>query len=170
MRKLVNTPRRTAITVATIAITLIAAAAAAMGFVASASAAPRQTSHEFASSCGLGTLRGTYLFHGDGTNVESGVSSALAYAGSITFDGAGNLQGYISTAVGGTVQSDRAYTGTYTVNSNCTGSYTVTSTVHVPVSFDVFTSPSGGYFTYVQTAPVGADFDVDSTSAQRVSG
>jgi len=169
MRKIVNSPRRIAITVATTAITMIAAAAAVMGFVASASAAPRHTGNKPTASCGLVTLRGTYLFHGDGTNVTAGVASALAYAGSITFDGAGNFQGYISTEVGGTVQSDRPYGGTYTVNSNCTGSYTVISTVHVPVSFDLFTSSSGDYFTYVQTAPVGPDFDVDATSAQRVA-
>lgn len=166
MRKVFSSPRRASLITA---IILIAASLTTVGFVGTASATPKHDAHRGSFPCGLATLTGTYLFHGDGTNVLNGVETPLSYAGSITFDGNGNLHGYVTTDGDGQVQSDRPYTGTYTLGSNCTGNYTIDSTVHVPVSFDMFVAPTGNYYTYVQTQPVGAVFDVDATSAQRVS-
>lgn len=170
MRKLVN-PRRTPI----ITAVSVAAATATVAFVSSASAASGhadQTRPTAMASCGLATLHGTYLFRGDGSHFNNdGTSEATAYAGSFHFDGAGNIdRGYITTRVGRTIQSDRPLDGsTYTLAGNCTGSFTINNPAHIPVIFDIFTSPTGTSFTYVQTDNDPAQYDVDATIAERAT-
>lgn len=171
MLKLFSLPRRTAVT--TTAVTLAVAAAGAVALVSSAGAASGQARNTkaTAASCGLGTLHGTYLFHGDGTHTnEDGTSQGMAYAGYFHFDGAGNIDsGYISTRVGHTVQSDRALDGsTYTLAANCTGTFTINNPAHIPVFFDIFASLTGSKFTYLQTDN-GAQYDIDSTVAERAT-
>jgi hypothetical protein len=165
MRKLVNLSRRTAITTS---VALAAAVATAVGLVASASAAPGHPSEKATASCSLATLHGTYLFDGDGTALTDTGDHPMAYAGSFYLNGDGELNGYISSSVNGAVQSDVSYTGSYTVAANCTGTFTIASIIFD----DLFASPSGNEFTFIQTDEAtypGSDQDVTSANAQRVA-
>lgn len=149
-------------------ISLAAITTAVVSLTGSASAAPHSAKQWGAPRCGLATLHGTYLFKGDGTALTSQGDQPMAYAGSLDMDGAGHLTGYISSSLNGTVDSDTAYTGTYTVASNCTGNLTIENIIFD----DLFTGPSGNEFTYVQTNEAqypGSDQDVSSADAQRVS-
>lgn len=145
MRNLVSLSRRTAI-----AIVLAAAAtAAAVTLANSASATPAIARHTGSPSCGLATLRGLYLFAGDGFSVSGSTSTPLAFAGSETFDGAGHVQGISTSSFGGTITRASAFTGSYTVAANCTGTLTIGTSLH----FDLYIAPSGVRFTYAQTDP-----------------
>jgi len=139
-----------------------------VGFVSSASAAPGHTSDKTAASCSLATLHGTYLFNGDGTALTDTGDHPMAYAGSFYFNGDGDLNGYISTSVNGSVDRDLSYTGTYAVAANCTGTFTIANIIFD----DLFAAPSGDEFTFIQTDEAtypGSDQDVSAASAQRVA-
>ena len=146
MRKLVTLSRRTAIATA---VTLAAATAATVISVSSASAGPVAAHPAGSGSCSLATLRGTYLFAGDGWSVSGSTSTPLAFAGSEHFGGNGHLKGTSTSSFGGTITRGTAFTGTYTLAANCTGTFTIGTTLH----FDLFTTPSGNAFTYTQTDP-----------------
>ena len=73
------------------------------------------------SACTDAAIKGTFGFQGGGFN------SALvpkAFAGQVKLDGLGNLTGTETASEGGTVVSG-PITGTYLVNSDCTGSVSV---------------------------------------------
>ena len=72
-------------------------------------------------ACTLTTLNGPYGFVITGTIVGFG---PLAIVGVATFDGAGNVSTDQTANANGNVFPEHE-TGTYTVNSNCTGSSTV---------------------------------------------
>jgi hypothetical protein len=164
-----SVPRRTAVTAA---VTLAVAGAGTVALVGSAGAASGQAHPKpKAPTCSLGTLHGTYLFRGDGIHTNAdGSTQAMAYAGSFHFDGAGNIdRGYITTRVARFLQSDRALDGsTYTLGANCTGTFTINNPAHFQVVFDIFVSPTGNKFTYIQTDN-GDQYDVDATVAERVT-
>lgn len=100
-------------------------------------------------SCSTATLRGTYLFAGDGVSVSGGTGRPIAFAGSERFDGAGGLRGTSSSSSNGTITRGDTFTGTYTVAADCTGTLTIGGTLH----FDLYIAPGGDFFTYVQTDP-----------------
>jgi len=75
-------------------------------------------------SCSLARAAGTYGFTDSGTVVGVGPRAA---AGILTLDAAGNINGKVTASLNGSV-SHTALSGTYTVNSDCTGT----------VSFDEF--------------------------------
>lgn len=163
MRKLASPSRRTAITAAV----TVATAAATMAYVSSAGAAPGHANRETAT-CSPATLHGTYLFHGNGTAINGQGHVPLAFAGSFRFDGAGHLQGHITTNLDGTANRYIPFTGTYTVAADCTGTYAIGDAVYN----DLYAASSGNEFTYVQTAEgPGGDHDLDvvATNAHRVS-
>ena len=74
--------------------------------------------------CSLGTLRGAYGFSYDGFVM----GSAIAALGPITFDGTGGLAGKYTSNVGGR-PFQGAFTGTYTVGTDCSG----TGVINFPV-------------------------------------
>jgi hypothetical protein len=166
MRKLPKPSRRTTAVTAAVAC---ASATAAVVFVNSASADSQGGRQP--STCSLATLNGTYLFRGDGEHFEADGSSApVAYAGHLHFNGAGKIdKGIISTRVGSFVDSRRSFDGTYTVDANCSGTFSPNDPTHPPVTFDLFTSPSGDKYTYLQTDLFNDVYDVDATIAERVS-
>jgi len=61
---------------------------------------------------------GTFGFTGSGSFVGAG---NIAISGQITLDGAGHVSGVESSSVAGKINSNIAFTGTYTLKSNCTG-------------------------------------------------
>jgi hypothetical protein len=74
------------------------------------------------STCTAAAIKGTFGFEGGGFNSSL---VPLAVAGQAKLDGAGNLTGTESQSTGGTILSG-AISGTYTVNSDCTGTITLT--------------------------------------------
>lgn len=164
MRKPVIRSRGTAIAAA---VTL-ATATATVAFVNSASAAPGQASQK-THGCGLATLHGTYLFHGNGTAINDKGRVPMAYAGSFHFDGNGHLSGRITSNLDGTPYSNTPFTGSYTLVANCSGTFTIGTDA---VYDDLYAAQSGDEFSYIQTGegPGGDhDLDVTATYANRVA-
>ena len=107
-----------------------------------------------ATQCSLANVAGSYGYTANGfVAIAPGSFIPAAAAGRITFDGTGHVSGTQTRVVGG-ASLDETYSGTYTVNSNCTGSFTVlvepdtrTSTVdlvwtnNTNAASAVFTSP-----------------------------
>ncbi|HEY6423992.1 MAG TPA: hypothetical protein VIY28_12240 [Pseudonocardiaceae bacterium] len=100
-------------------------------------------------SCELATLKGTYLFEGNGASVSGTTTTPTAFAGSEHFNGAGAVTGSSTFSSGGTIFPRSAFTGTYTLTAGCTGTLTIGTTLH----FDIYVASSGDKFTYVQTDP-----------------
>jgi hypothetical protein len=115
--------------------------------------------------CSLATLRGTYQYAADGVRVGGATAGPFALAGQSTFDGRGGVSGVFSASFGGTIVRGGAFTGTYTVNPDCTGTETGAGggmTIH----FDNFIRPDGRLVASVQTDPGS----VSSTVLTRASG
>jgi hypothetical protein len=107
-----------------------------------------------ATQCSLANVAGSYGYTTSGfINIGSNTFLPAAAAGRITFDGNGHVSGTQTRVVAGS-SLDETYSGTYSVNPNCTGSFTVlvepdtrTSTVDVVWTDNtngisaVFTSP-----------------------------
>ena len=98
------------------------------------------------AQCPLGnaTKRGTYLVAGTGTIVGVGPISAV---GEITYDGQGNSVATVTLSVNGTIHSGVTVTGTYTVNSDCTGSHTESDGAH----YDFVVTPDGNTASWIET-------------------
>ena len=66
-------------------------------------------------------------------------------AGVLTFDGDGNLSNFGTSSAGGEISRRVATTGTYTLDSDCTG------TLQVPgANWDVFVSRDGNNGTFIR--------------------
>ena len=65
------------------------------------------------------------------------------------FDGNSNIEGVSSANYSRNITSKQKYTGTYTVNADCTG----TATYPSGEEYDLFIAPDGSRFTFVQTYP-----------------
>jgi len=75
--------------------------------------------------CSNATLRGTYAQTGSGViTAPPDQAGPFANVGTLVFDGLGGLTGALVVSSNGS-SSPATETGTYTVNSDCTGTYTV---------------------------------------------
>jgi hypothetical protein len=90
-----------------------------------------------ASSCSQATVSGSYGYTTSGFVALGGGFVPAAAAGRIDFDSQGNVTGTQTRIVGGSALAE-TYSGTYTVNPDCTGDFTVvvqpdtrTSSVHL---------------------------------------
>lgn len=134
--------------------------AAAVGALAASGIAPRSQAR-----CSLTTLHGMYQFAADGVQVTGQSASPFAIAGQVIFDGRGRVSGVFSASFNGNVVQANAFTGTYTVNPDCTGTETGVGggmTIH----FDNFIRPDGNLVASVQTDPGS----VSSTILTRARG
>jgi len=78
-----------------------------------------------ASQCSLANVAGSYGYTASGfINIGENTFLPAAAAGRITFDGNGHVSGTQTRVVAGS-SLDETYSGTYSVNPNCTGSFTV---------------------------------------------
>lgn len=83
------------------------------------------------SGCTDATLRGNYGFTFSGFQLQQGKNGKSRnvpfYGGGLSaLDGAGNLSAAFTFGLNGQITTDAPYTGTYTVNSDCTGSVIAT--------------------------------------------
>lgn len=76
--------------------------------------------------CNAATLIGNYGLAFSGFQQQQNNSLPFYGAGVANFDGAGNMSATFSYSIAGTSSTNNPYTGTYTVNSNCSVSVTAT--------------------------------------------
>ena len=106
------------------------------------------------AQCSNATLTGNYPFIYSGMNapghsVTGKNTFGNAAVGVFTFDGAGNLSlTYTDVSNGQVISTSVPDTGTYTVNSDCTGSLTDTT---IDVHFNIATVGGGAEFFAIQT-------------------
>src|SRR5271154_400383 len=75
--------------------------------------------------CSVNTLRGSYAQTGSGVvTAPPDQAGPFANVGTLIFDGNGGLTGALTVSSNGS-SAQVTETGTYTVNSDCTGTYTV---------------------------------------------
>jgi hypothetical protein len=102
--------------------------------------------------CSVATLRGTYAYSYDGFIIGAGgEQQPFAFSGIESYDGAGTMTGIYSGSTNGVIDEDVFYTGTYTVNPDCTSELTNVDPVAGETHYDQFVDPSGDEFTFVQT-------------------
>ena len=101
------------------------------------------------AKCSEATLHGRYLFAYDGVEIRGNKQIPFAVAGSEVRDGKGNIKGVASSNFNGEVFRNEPFSGTYSVNADCTGTNTYTDGTH----YDMFIAPDGSEFTVVQTHP-----------------
>ena len=112
------------------------------------------TSSTVYAQCGNATLTGNYAFIYSGSNapghsVTGKNTFGNAAVGVFTFDGAGNFTvSYTVVGNGHASSTSVPDTGTYTVNSDCTGSLTDTT---IDVHFNIVTVGGGAEFFAIQT-------------------
>ena len=88
--------------------------------------------------CSVAGLKGPYGLEGQGTVLPGGpipVPAPVPFGEVITatFNGAGTFFGSAAVNVGGEVLNPVNFTGTYTVNSDCTGNMTVNLSLGFPL-------------------------------------
>jgi hypothetical protein len=90
-----------------------------------------------AEACSNATLRGSYAFRVDGLNVSNPYLplGPFAAVGKNTYDGNGHMTGTIVISANGSV-IPTTYTGTYTVNGDCTGFKSAALAIGATVQFD----------------------------------
>jgi hypothetical protein len=117
-----------------------------------------------AESCGAHTLRGSYLFATHGWNIVGGVAQPKAIVEGIDFNGDGTLVSPFATvSINGTILHSSGGTGSYTVNSDCTG----TLTFSTGPSFDIFVEPGDGKQVWmIQTGPAAVPAVFEGTATK----
>jgi hypothetical protein len=106
--------------------------------------------------CSEDTLHGTYLTAYDGVGTAEPEMGPFAAAELEWYDGEGNIRGIGSSNLNGEVTSPpEQFSGTYTVNADCTGTSTYPGD-GFEYKYDLFIAPDGSMFTFVQTSPTGS--------------
>ncbi len=100
-------------------------------------------------TCDVGTLRGTYLGANDGVVTERPDKGPYAAAEFQWFDGNGNTEGVFSANYSRNITRKVKFSGTYTVDADCTGTVRLTDGTR----YDLFIAPDGSMFAWVQTKP-----------------
>jgi hypothetical protein len=98
------------------------------------------------AKCSKATLKGRYLFAYDG--VFGNKQAPLAVAGQQVFNANGTQHGLASFNAKGKVFSNQRFSGTYSVNADCSGTITTDGR-----RSDMFIAPGGGMFTWVYSDP-----------------
>jgi hypothetical protein len=110
------------------------------------------TKGDASARCSDATLRGRYNFATESTQVSGPPPNGpFAYAGFVVYDGKGADHEVYTISANGQVSRFVTETGTYHINSDCTGSETDTGDGVGTQHYDEFVSPDGSQFTYIQT-------------------
>lgn len=117
---------------------------------------------EAQDQCSNASLRGSYAFRVDGTNVSNPYLplGPFAAVGRNTYDGRGGMRGAITISASGMI-IPTTYTGTYTVAANCTGrkSATLGTGAVVDFAFVIDDNLRGIQMLVTQAGPVGSPAD-----------
>ena len=116
------------------------------------------------NSCSLRTLKGTYVYHCRGIQLVNGQQVHFAFAGQDHFNGDGKVTGvysYSDNSANSAILQHVSYSGTYTVNPDCTGTYTTTDVNGVVGHLDLFFGHDGAEVTFIFTDPGVVDGGVE---------
>ena len=105
-------------------------------------------------TCGVQSLRGTYVFSASGYNIVGGVPQPKAIVEVIDFNGDGTLTVPAATvSVNGLILQPPPGTGDYTVDTDCTGTITFHGAPpgQQPPAFNIFLAPNGETAWMIQT-------------------
>jgi hypothetical protein len=136
---------------------------AALAAIAALMIVPATSKHTLprvyaSSGCTDATLTGSYAFMQPAgfTNNHSGTKGREVpwqFVGIETFDGAGNTSVNYTAAVNGAISTNQASTGTYSVNSDCSGSLTFSSGDAAGYSANLAISDGGAELFAMSTNP-----------------
>ena len=147
-----------------VALILLVVGAAALTTVGAGYAKDENASR---AKCSEATLKGTYLFAQNGVEIKGNSEQRpVAIAGYEVFDGNGHVKGVQSSNFNGQITRNERFSGTYTVNADCTGTVTYSDGTRC----DQFIAPDGSILTFVLTKPsegVTSAFELQVT-AKRV--
>ena len=146
-----------------VALILLVVGAAALTTVGAGYAKDENASR---AKCSEATLKGTYLFAQNGVEIKGDEQRPVAIAGYEVFDGNGKVKGVDSSNFNGEITRNERFSGTYSVNADCTG----TATYSDGTRYDQFIAPDGSILTFVLTKPsegVTSAFELQVT-AKRV--
>jgi len=104
------------------------------------------------AACSLATLKGNYVYAGDGFDLageDSIQRMPFATAGREVYDGKGSISGSDTTSRNG-VAAHSTYSASYSVAADCSAQYTYTDDPNNP--YVLYLDPSGDEFAYVATA------------------
>lgn len=120
------------------------------------------------ASCSQASLKGAYAVSGQGTLVASlpGIPAPAPWAESsiANFDGAGGFSGKGTVNIGGAILNV-TFTGTYTVNSDCTGDVTIDTNLGLTVHHVIVVIRGGQRFIETESDP---NFAVVQYSVERL--
>jgi hypothetical protein len=111
--------------------------------------------------CSLRTLKGTYLYHCAGVYLVNGQPVHFAFSGKDQYNGDGTMTGVYSLSDNGTLSHHVSYSGTYTVNPDCTGAFTTKDENGVVQHADLFFGHDGDEVSFVLTDPGFVDSGVE---------
>ena len=99
------------------------------------------------ASCSASQINGTYAFNGNGflTTSAGAISGVTDFSGLMQFNGPGTVAATWYISAGGSTQMVTA-SGTYSVNSNCTGTATLTDSAGNRESVTVTVTAAAGNF------------------------
>jgi hypothetical protein len=104
-----------------------------------------------APRCSVRSISGNYGMTVTASNlIAPGTSIPIVAVGLVNFDGDGRLTGIATTSFGGNVGSD-SVTGTYTVESNCTGTFSVTFSNGFTINHNLVVVDEGKEIIFIQT-------------------
>ena len=131
----------------------------ALGLLISGAGRPEQALSE--KPCSLRTLKGTYVYHCAGVQMVDGQPVHFAFAGKDHYNGDGTMTGVYSFSDNGAISQHVSYTGTYTVNPDCTGAFTTKDENGVVGHADLFFGRDGEEVSFVLTDPGVVDAGVE---------
>jgi hypothetical protein len=131
----------------------------ALGFLILGAGRPEQALSD--KPCSLQTLKGTYVYHCAGVYLVNGQPVHFAFAGKDEYNGDGTMSGVYSLSDNGTLSHHVSYSGTYTVNPDCTGAFTTTDENGVVVHADLYFERDGEEVRFILTDPGVVDAGVE---------
>ena len=131
----------------------------AVGLLISGAGHPEQALSE--NSCSLRTLKGNYVYDCAGFQLVDGQQVHFAFAGRDHYNGDGTMTGVYSISDNGTLSHHVSYTGTYTVNPDCTGAFTTKDENGAVIHADLFFGRDGEEVSFVLTDPGVVDAGVE---------
>ncbi len=107
------------------------------------------------AACSIATLSGPWPFSATGNGLSgNSVTSVSDFAGLLTFDGQGNVNGtWVSAS--NAANTNVTATGTYTVNPNCTATANLSDSTGAKYGFSLsVTGAAAGNFTFTASTPL----------------
>jgi hypothetical protein len=100
--------------------------------------------------CMLRTLKGNYAYASDGYTLKGTEMVPFSQAGHDFFKGDGTVTGAVTVNIQGELLR-LTYSGTYTLEPDCSGTMTTTDNLGVPAHFDIFVTKNGSELSFIQT-------------------